>query len=651
MRRFQLVLLLLAALSLPSVTAGKPLPGGVQIEIASRTPVFGGESFGEYGPYEKIAGVARMRIDPGDPQNRGIVDLALAPRDAQGLVNYDVDVVILRPIDARKGRRILLYDVVNRGIKTVGMLNGGGIGLADPLDRGDGLLMRQGVTMVWSGWQGDIAAPGLVKARFPLLTGKDGPIKGRTSTEVIFDRAEGNIMKLPYPASLADPNPAHLTVRALTGSPARTIPPSDWHFLDATTVEITRPADMDAGAIYRFEYTAEQPRVMGLGFAATRDLVSFLRQGSAEDGNPLADFGDRPCEKRAIGTCPNAGGGAFSTAIAFGVSQSGRYLRDFLWQGFNRGLDRNKVFDGVMAVIPGARRTFTNYRFGEPGRFSRQHEDHHVPGFDFPYAYATLRDPVTGKVDGILRSCSATLTCPQLFHIDTSAEFWQAGSSLVGTGGTARDVAFPANVRAYMIAGGAHAPGMTLPSCRYPTNPMTYPPYLRSLFLAMVDWTLDRQAPPPSRWPSLAKRELVQVAALRGPKVPSQGLVWAKVLNQPIPPAGKPAWPIFVPKIDSDGNDVAGIRPPQVAAPAGTLLGWNLRKAGYGEGDLCLLAGSYLPFAADAETRGGDTRLSLAERYSAGGRTAQLRAAADELVRHRFLLEADAAAIVANPVP
>lgn len=649
MRGFKLVLLLLAALAVPNVAAARPVPRGVQIEIASRAPVFGGESFGEYGPYEKIAGIARMQIDPTDPLNRGIVDLALAPRDPRGLVRYDVDVVILRPIDARKGRRILLYDVVNRGIKTAGMLNGGAIGLTDPIDRGDAVLMRQGVTLVWSGWQGDIAAPGMIRARFPTIRGARGPITGRISTETIFDRTDGNTIKLPYPAATLTKSSARLTVQAVTASSRRSIPATQWRFVDDGTIEIVRPKDMDAGAIYRFEYVAKDPRVAGLGFAATRDLISFLRQGSAEEGNPLADFSDRPCEKRAIGTCPNAGGGAFSTAIAFGVSQSGRYLRDFVWQGFNRDLGRNKVFDGVMAVIPGARRTFTNYRFGEPGRFSRQHEDHDVPGFDFPYAYASLRDPVTGKVDGILRSCTATQSCPQLFHVDTSGEFWQAGASLVGTGGTSRDVALPANVRAYMIAGGAHAPGMTLPYCRYPTNPMTYAPYLRSLFLAMIDWTLDRQAPPPSRWPSLARRELVPVAALRGPAVP--GLVWARVLNEPIPSAGRPAWPIFVPAIDADGNDTPGIRPPQVAAPAGTLLGWNLRKAGYGEGDLCLLAGSYLPFAADAATRAGDTRPSLAERYGAGGRATRLRTAADELVRARLLLEEDAATIVAKPVP
>ncbi|MFT4025979.1 MAG: alpha/beta hydrolase domain-containing protein, partial [Novosphingobium sp.] len=601
-----------------------------------------------HGAYEKITALAWLKIDPKAPENQGITDIALAQRDADGLVRYDTDLIILRPIDGRKARRVLVYDVVNRGIKTVGMLNGGAIGLTDPIDKGDALLMRQGVTVVWSGWQGDFRTssegPQPIGGHFPLLTGKAGPVTGRTSTETIFDRADGKVMRLPYPALTLDQGKAMLTVQAVTGSPKRVIPPAQWRYLDDGNVEVTRPADMDAGAIYHFEYVAKDPKLFGLGFAATRDLVAFLRHGSAAEGNPLADIASAPCDKTAVGACANPAGGAFASAIAWGVSQSGRYLRDYLYQGFNRDTSGLRVFDGVMAVIPGARRTFTNYRFAEPGRFSRQHEDHDVPGFSFPYAYSTLRDPVTGRTDGILRACEATQTCPKLMHFDTSGEFWQAGASLVGTGGTGHDVPFPPNVRAYMLAGGAHAPGLMMPACRYPANPMLYSNALRALFLAMVDWTLDRQAPPPSRWPSLAKGELVPPASLRGPA----GITWAKVINEPIPPAGKPAWPIFVPAIDADGNDLPGIRPPQVAAPVGTLLGWNLRKAGYGEGDLCLLSGTFLPFAADRAARGSDPRLSLAERYPAGRET-ELRKAADALVAARLLLPEDAEAAVRNP--
>ncbi len=653
-RRLLMALLAPCALALPQTVTAKQGGPSVSLEITSRGPAFGGQSFGEYGVYERIAGKAHMRIDPLAPANRGIADLTLAPRASDGMVDYDIDFVIERPKDPAKARRVLFYDVVNRGMRLLAMMTGGN--MMKPDDPGDALLMRQGYTLVASGWQGDLgtsgaamlgalppgmALPKFIAARFPVATNKGKPITGQVFTETIFENSTSNVMTLPYAVGGDDPALTRLTVRALADSPPQTV--KEWRFTDDRHIEIKRPAGFDAGAIYRFEYVAKDPWVMGLGFAATRDLIAFLRHAPAAMGNPLADIASAPCERDAANRCANPGGGAFSSAVAFGGSQSGRYLRDFLWQGFNRDPAGRRVFDGVIPFIPGARRTFTNFRFSEPGRFSRQHEDHGVPGFAFPFTYATLTDPATGKRDGILRACTATDTCPKLFHIDTSGEFWQAGSSLVGTGGTARDVPFPSEVRAYMIAGGAHAPGMVIPACRYPANALNYSPVVRALILSMVDWSLAKRNPPASRWPSLAKRELLPLEQLRGPQVPAAGLEWPKVMNRPLPPAGKREWPMHVPAIDADGNDAPGIRLPQLAAPQGTYLGWNLRKAGYGEGDLCLLSGTYLPFAKDAASRSGDSRLSLAERYPAAGeREAKFAAAAAELRREGFLLEEDA---------
>ena len=415
---------------------------------------------------------------------------------------------------------------------------------------------------------------------------------------------------------------------------------SAWHFDDDRHVTLTRPADMDAGAIYRFSYVARDPRVMGLGFAATRDIVAFLNHGRAADGNPLADMAIAPCERTSGGTCTPARG-VFDATIAFGASQSGRYLREFLWQGFNRDLAGRRVFDGMIPLIPGGRRTFTNMRFSEPGRFSRQHEDHDVPGFDFPFAYGSLRDPVTGRTDGILARCTADGTCPKLFHIDTSGEFWQAGASLVGTGGTSHDVAFPANVRAYMIAGGSHAPGMTLPACQTAANTLEYAPVLRALLVDMVDWVSGDKAPPDSRWPRLADGDLVEVNALTHPDLGTLGLEWPKVANRPVAPVGSPLWPVLVPKVDADGNDAPGIRLPDLAAPTGTYLGWNLRKPEYAPGDLCLIIGGYVPFAVSASSRGGDPRLSLEERYARTSRDVQKQAVTAKMHKDRYLLEED----------
>lgn len=609
----------------------------VRLEVTARADAYNGQSFGRYGAYERIDGIARMRIDPADAANKDIVDLALAPRAADGMVEYDVDVVILRPKVAARAGRVMLYDVVNRGNRLLAMFSGG--------EPGDGLLFRQGYTIVWSGWQSDLSGangaaimaampagmtpPKLVTARFPIARNGDKPVTGPVSSEAIFENLTSNRMTLPYAAASLDKAGAKLTVRAVTDAPAREIASGDWNFLDDRHIELKRPADADAGAIFRFEYTAKDPWVMGLGFTATRDLVSWLRNAPAKEGNPLADIGK------------------YDSAIGFGGSQSGRYLRDFLWQGFNRDPAGRRVFDGVIPFIPGARRTYTNFRFAEPGRFSRQHEDHGVPGFDFPFAYATLKDTITGKSDGILARCAKTGTCPKIMHIDTSGEFWQAGSSLVGTGGTNRDVALPANVRAYMIAGGAHAPGMVLAGCRYPANALNYTPIVRALLVRMADWTTRGTEPPASRWPSVARGELLPVESLKAP----EGFTWAKVLNRPLDAQGKPAWPVLAPKIDADGNDVPGIRLPAVAAPSGTYLGWNLRKAGYGEGDLCLLSGSYLPFAKDAASRGDDKRKSMAERYRLPGQqTAMALAQIARLKQQGMLLDEDAAKMATEGV-
>ncbi len=629
------------ALALAGSSAAAPVPApGVTVDITSRRDAFAGQSFGPAGPYEVLTGVAHLTIAPGAPANKAIVDLDKSPRDAQGLVHYDVDLQILRPRDPQRARRVMLYEVVNRGMRLISTMNGGSIMDIDPFARpGNGFIMRQGYTVVWSGWQGDITRPGLLAARFPVATDQGRPITGRVSTEAIFDDTKTTSMILPYPAATLDQAGARLTVRERTDDAERPLAADDWHFDDARHVTLKRPADMDAGAIYHFTYIARDPIVMGLGFSGVRDLVAFLRHGGAAAGNPLADIAKAPCERGSTGACAHPGGGAFDTTIAYGASQSARYLRDYLWQGFNRDGAGRRVFDGMLAMVPGARQTFTNMRFAEPGRFSRQHEDHDVPGFTFPYTYATMRDPITGQVDGILKRCTADGTCPKLIHLDTSGEFWQAGASLVGTGGSDADVAFPGNVRAYMIAGGAHAPGMAPPMCQNAANPFNYSSVVRALMVDLVDWTNGRQAPPASRWPK--RSELQEVAALASPDLSAMGITWPRVANRPVAPVGSRGWPVLVPKVDADGNDVAGIHLPEVAAPLGTYLGWNARKAGFGQGDLCLVFGSYAPFASDKSARGRDPRLALSERYAGNSRATRYAEAAETLRRERLLLAED----------
>lgn len=611
-----------AALAAGSAQAGDRTPR-IALDISERAIAFEGRSFGDHGVYERLIGIARLEIDPTAPQNQGIVDLEHAPRDARGMVRYDVDVEIWRPRDPARGQKVMVYEVVNRGNRLITMMTGDGPGAPE----GD-FLMRQGYTIVWSGWQGDIADPSLINARLPTASTPDGPIVDRVGVDAIFDDETSNSIALPYAAAALDQATSRLTVRQRADDPESAMPASAWRFIDERSITLDRPADMDAGAIYRFSYLARDPRVSGLGFSAVRDFVSWLRHAPAGDGNPLADT-------------------SFDTVISIGISQSGRYLRDYLWQGFNRDLSGRKVFDGVLSMIPGGRRSFTNFRFAEPGRFSRQHEEHDVPGFDFPFAYSAVKDPVTGKTDSMLARCEADGSCPRIFHLDTSGEFWQAGSSLVGTGGLDRDLDFPSNVRAYLIAGGSHGPHMSLPICQSPPNPLVYGSLVRSLTVALVEWARDGREPPASRWPRIDQGELVTVEAQKHPDLTSVGIDWPKVINRPIPPAGSKGWPVLVPIVDDDGTDLPGIRLPEVAAATGSYLPWNMRRPGYAAGDMCFVFGAWSPFAKDAASRGSDPRLSLAERYRDTPRSKVMLDSIAALRKDRLLLDEDAAAMTA----
>jgi len=619
---WKLIVAGIAALFVTNAASAAKGPPRITLDIASRSTAFDGRSFGAAGVYERITGIARLEIDPDDPANAGIVDLDHAPRDARGMVRYESDVEILRPRDPSRGSHVLLHEVVNRGRRVVPIMVGTGPGTADDF------LMRQGYTLLWTGWQGDLAGPGLIAARLPVASLPDGPITGRIHVDTVFDDKGSDSIALPFPRAAAG-DAATLTVRQHADDPERALAAADWRFADDSHVVLRRPADMDAGAIYRLSYVARDPRVAGLGFTATRDLVSWFHHAGAAEGNVLAD--DR-----------------FGVVLSMGISQSARFLRDFLWQGYNRDLAGRRVFDGIFAIISGARRSFTNARFGEPGRFTRQHEEQGVPGFDFPFAYAPLPGPTTGRPDSILARCSADGTCPRIFHADTGGEFWQAGASLVGTGGLDRDVDFPPNVRAYMIAGGAHAPGLTAPACHSPANPLLYGSALRALTIALMEWARDGKAPPPSRWPRLDRGELVRPDALRHPDLRMAGVDWPKVFNRPASPPGGRAWPVLVPVVDADGNDRPGIRLPAVAAPTGTYLPWNLRGEGYAASDLCFVFGGWSPFARDAASRGADPRPSLAERYAGRPRAALLRDSVARLQSERLLLDEDARTILAG---
>jgi hypothetical protein len=617
----------------------------MKIEITSLEPAFEGVEFGGAGPYEKVAGRVRGAVDPSHRLNAGIVNLERAPRNAAGMVEYCVDFFLLKPTDPRHHNGRILYDVLNRGNKlALTAFNDAPASphLAAAPDAGNGFLMRQGYAVLWTGWQGDVVpGEGRMLASLPIATDNGTPIVGVNREEFIFNHPHTPARApLSYPAHTLDQAQATLTVRQRERDARKALPAAAWRYLSNRMVQIDRPQDFDGGAIYEFIYPAQDPIVMGLGFAAVRDAVSFFRHRAAgEDGqpNPLAVGGRPP---------------AVAQVYAFGMSQSGRFLRDWLWQGFNEDLDGRRVFDGVIPSIGGARKTFTNFAFAQPGRFSCQHEDHLTPGDQFPFTYATRFDPISGRNDGILARY-APGTRPKIMQTDSSGEFWQGRASLVVTDEAGRDIELPDDVRMYHFAGTQHGGRFAtavFPFCVHPGNPVDMNAAHRALLAALDQWVSAGVPPPPSSYPRAGDGTLVPAAALKFDAVP--GAAYTALLNelcevdysvQPPRPLVDRKYAVMVPALDADGNEVGGVRLPEIVAPLGTHTGWNPRREGFSLGELALL-GSYLVFAKTAEERRatGDPRPSLEERY--GGHAAYVEAitrAARQLCAARLLLAED----------
>ena len=429
---------------------------------------------------------------------------------------------------------------------------------------------------------------------------------GPALEEFIFNDAEPHSRRsLTYPTASLDPSEATLTVRANQRAPRETPADLRWRFVSPTEIEISRPAGFDGGAIYELVYQAKDPIVMGLGFAAIRDAISFLRYQETDPtgtDNPLA-FEGLP-----------------GVAISLGISQSGRVLRDFLYQGFNEDLSGQIVFDGMHPNIAGSRKSFTNYQFAQPGRWQKQHEDHSYPGDQFPFTYTTLSDPISGRTDGLQERCTVSNTCPKIVHSDGEAELWQARSSLVVTDPRGHDIELPENVRVYLIAGtqhgggrGVHATTPTRGFCQNLNNPLALGHTRLALSVALYEWVVDGTAPPPSRFPTVANGGLVTATAVRFPDVP--GVTYSGSYNplhlydhRSIPPTQGAPYTVLVARTDSDGNMVDGVRHPNLAAPIGTYTGWNLRRQGFAEGAQCGGTGFVRPVRGQPDRASVDGR-------------------------------------------
>ncbi|RYE10029.1 MAG: hypothetical protein EOP44_01990 [Sphingobacteriaceae bacterium] len=568
-----------------------------------------------------------------------------------------MDIYILKPVHMEWSNHKLFVELPNRGSKLFGGINKstGGNDPTTAEQAGEGFLMQMGYTLVWSGW--DIAAGkgnNNLTITVPAAVNKDGTrITGPSYEYISFDNDRTTQYKLSYPAASLVKEKAALTVRKLLNDAAQTIPPQGWEYADDQTIRLL-PAGtpFQQSAIYEFTYTAKNPLVAGLGLAATRDFISFLRHGKADiTGNP------------------NPLSGEIRFTYSFAVSQPARFMNDFQTLGFNEDEQGRKVFDGIENWLGGASGVGINYRFAQPGRTERNRQAHLYPEGMFPFAYPVLTDPYSGKTGGRSTGYQHTTTMAKVLEINSANEYWVKAASLLHTDLQGNDLPDPPNVRFYLISGMQHGSGSSAGICQQPQNPTQGEPVLRALFIALDQWVTKGILPPESSIPSKANGTAVTAIAKPGSltgSVPKATLGWPDIpgvsytglvtihhffnygfefnkgiiSTYPTQASNWPAYPVQVSKVDQDGNETAGIRLPPVAIPVATLTGWALRSKSFGLNDGGESAGQSILFKPTKAERlaTGDPRLSLAERYGTHAGYVQAVTKAAKLLEARRLL-------------
>jgi hypothetical protein len=639
----------------------------VQVDVDDRREVLDGKSFGRTGSYEVLVGTVHFAIDPEHPTNQIITDVDKAPRNAQGSVEFSSDFYMVKPQDISRGNGAVLFEICNRGGKAMLPFLNFADRSRDPrseAEYGDGYLLREGYVLLWLGWQFDVPQQeGLMRLMTQTAHDTDGPIEGLVRSDFVVREpvphhslADRN--HIAYPA--ADPTSAEnvMTVREARETPRRTIDRDQWTFArvedgelipDATQVHLR--GAFQPGRIYEVVYAAQDPPLVGLGPAAVRDMTSYLKHGVADDLSIAAGDIDR--------------------AHGFGISQSGRFLRTFLYYGFNEDEEHRRVFDGIFAHVAGGGRGSFNHRFAQPSRDAHPFMNFLYPTDIFPFTGREQVDQETGLRDGLLTHRLKPQHWPKIFYTNSAYEYWGRAASLIHTtvDGT-KDVPPVDNVRIYMFAGTQHGPGRFPPqrtSGQQLSNPTDYRWLLRRLLRTMDDWVADDVSPPDSRYPRLDEGTLVPLDSLGFPPLPGVGrptrmhaayradygpTFYSHGVVTYQPPRIGAAFPTLVPAVDADGNERSGVRLPGHSVPLATYTGWNLFNREYGpQGELASMVGSYIPFPTTETTRADaqDPRRSIKARYGNREDYVELvRNAALELTSDGFLLDEDLDAVVAD---
>jgi hypothetical protein len=581
----------------------------VQIDIAGTEPIAGGRQFAKSGVYEQLKGIARLAVDPSHPANKGIADLQLAARNSQGLVEFSADIYILRPRELTKRNETILFEVVNRGKK--GML--GLFNRARNNDFGDALLLNEGYTLVWVGWQHDVPRdPTVMRVHVPSAQGVKGLVRAEFTPDSAVQKIPlGDAGHIAYP--VLSPKNARVTVRDDIYGPRTELPKDAWS-IHGDNLQLSSPAT--PGRIYEVIYESSDPPIAGLGLAAVRDVISHLKKD-------------------------------YKYAIGVGTSQSAMVLKALVYEGMNQDEQGAIVFDGILANVAGGRRS-TFERFTQPSRTAGPLRNASLsPTEQFPFADLPQLDPVTRKTDGIIRRAQASRTVPKIFYTNSSYEYWGSMASLTHTTMDGRsDVPLPPTTRLYMFAGGQHGPAAFPPQGGRGRNLANFNDYrwpMRALLMRLQQWVANGTEPPASDYPTIKAATLVPRAkyafpAILGVEIPAIMHTPHRLRFDTEPPKVLAPYVPLVPQADKDGNDAAGIRMPELACAIGAFTGWNLRQPKIGASKYLLAnTGSYIPFS----------RTVVLQRYSdEQAYTRCVERSANDLVRRGLLLPEDVAPIV-----